>query len=143
MDSGKLFAYSVEEREGAVVLTLSGSLIEQTLQALKENLSSGGSLPVQALLSPLVSITQLLAASSAGPGTGISGQLRTSDIDASLSQEVDQAFSSFQEEMRDLAKTIEELKAQRGEGAAERGGEAAEQGTARRGRGRSSGEVYG
>jgi hypothetical protein len=107
-----LFGYTVEDRDGSLVITVQGQLAEQALDHLREGLSAGGKLPMMRLLSPLNPIGQLLSApvhiraradvqppsEEAVPGEG------------QTSQELDQTFEAFQQQLAEVRDAVGQLK---------------------------------
>jgi hypothetical protein len=109
-----LFGYTVEERDGSLVITVQGQLAERALDQLREGLDAGGTLPLLRLLSPLAPIGQLLSApvrlsghaepGDASPPAAIPGQEQTS-------QELDQTFEAFRQQVAQMRAAVDELKA--------------------------------
>jgi hypothetical protein len=116
--SGTLFGYSLDQQDDTLIITLRGSLVEEALRILREGVKAGGSVPMEMLLSPIISIGKLLTAPMP-QGYGREGlfQPRPADVEASLSQEVDRAFAAFQEEMRAFDRSVHEFKAQKNDSA--------------------------
>src|SRR5437870_967451 len=115
----KFFAYSVSEENGSLVITVSGTLAEQALQRLRGIVESGQELSIRSLLSPLFPIGHFLSAPAVFrreievPGNEAaedSGRSRQPDQSAT-GQEIDQAFTAFQQQMEDFRNIVQQLKA--------------------------------
>ena len=124
MPASTLFAYTVEDQDGKLVITVGGVLAQRALQELRQGLESEGAGWLPTLLSPIKPLRRLLSAPialrhalGAGPASA-DDPGSTEDI---LSQGVDQTLSSFQEQVAEFRKTLESLRRERpGEAAASR-----------------------
>jgi hypothetical protein len=106
-----LFGYSIDEKEGTLVVTLSGTLTQAAISHLRERIDSGENWPVRTLLSPVLPLGRLL--SSAVP---LRSQLVASDPgthvdEEALNQQVDQTLAAFMEQMDEFRTALAELDA--------------------------------
>jgi hypothetical protein len=112
-----LFAYSVEEQEGKLVVTVGGVLAQESLRRLRAAMETGGSLSLQTLLSPLVPIGRLLSvpsrlASSPSdlPASASIAAPSAHEVENLLSQEVDQSLNAFREQLAEVQEALEGLR---------------------------------
>ncbi len=113
MDGNTLFGYSIEENDGSLVITIRGTLAEAAIRQLRAGLESGGTLPLQSLLSPLLPIGRLLSAPIAlEPAQEPEAEAATLPDTGVLSQELEQTYAAFQEQMREFRARVDELKAE-------------------------------
>lgn len=113
MPSESLFAYSVEEQDGKLVITLQGRVAEDALRGIRSDIEAGHSRAFRGLLSPLVPLRRLV--SSAVRLRGRERLLEGEEAEDAaggnlLSQEVEQGFSAFQQQLRDFRQSLDELR---------------------------------
>lgn len=113
MPSESLFAYSVEEQDGKLVITLQGRVAEDALRGIRADIEAGHSRAFRGLLSPLVPLRRLVSSA-----VRLRGRERLLEGEAAedaaggdlLSQEVEQGFSAFQQQLRDFRQSLDELR---------------------------------
>jgi hypothetical protein len=106
-----LFAYSVEESDGNLVVTVRGALAAEAVRGLREQLEAGA-LPLSTLLWPLEPLRQLLSAQVAltPAGAGGAGRLFGEETESLLTQKVDQTLADFQQQMAQFRTTLDSAK---------------------------------
>jgi hypothetical protein len=111
MPSPTLFSYTVEsDGEDALVITVRGTLAQTLIHQLQSGTSAGGP-ALATLLSPIAAIggavSKAVHLSSPAVQEGEGGDVGSSP----LSQEVDQAYAAFQQQLEGFRQSLDELKA--------------------------------
>jgi hypothetical protein len=112
MAAATLFAYSVEDDDGKLVIKVGGAFAEKALHNLNEGLTKGTNFPIAAFLSPLKPLRRLFSAQvalQAGKGFVVGGESTTmqEDTEGSLNQSVDETLAGFKEQMAEFRKSLE------------------------------------
>jgi hypothetical protein len=108
-----LFAYTLEEQEGRLVITVQGSFAEAVLRQLRNEITTRGGLHIISRLSPIVPLGRLLSSAKvrlteeqneAADGDAL-------DTDDLLNQSVDQTFGAFQQQLNEFREALDSYKA--------------------------------
>lgn len=108
----ELFTYSIENKDGKLVVTIGGSLIQESLNNLNAQMEKNSNLNVNALLSPILPISRILSnsmtLSAAESYQNVSNS--NANYDEFLNQSIDQTYEDFKQQMQQIKESIEELK---------------------------------
>ena len=99
-----LFAYSVDEDEGKLVITINGLLAEGLIKQIRLENAAGRGGEFLARLLPLGSLYKLM--SSLPEGT----ESAALNIEQLVGQNIDQTFSSFEKQIAELKSSLDELR---------------------------------
>jgi len=114
MAAATLFAYSVEDDDGKLVIKVGGAFAEKALRNLNQGLTSGTNVPIAAFLSPLRPLRRLFSAQVAlqERKAFVSESPTQEEAEESLNQSVDQTLAGFKEQMAEFRKSLEEFGAE-------------------------------
>lgn len=109
----RLLGYSVEERDGSLVITLEGSLAAEALRSLRSKLDTDG-VSLASLVAPLFPFRRLAsaAASLASPGAARASPaalLSPAQAERLTTQTVEQSLVDFQEQLAEFRAAFEAL----------------------------------
>jgi hypothetical protein len=113
-DTGeRLLGYSVEERDGSLVVTLEGSLAAEALRSLRSKLDADG-ISLASLVTPLFPFRRLASpraslASPAGAHPSPAALLSPSEAERLTTQKVEQTLADFQEQLAEFRDAFEAL----------------------------------
>jgi hypothetical protein len=110
---GRLLGYSVEERDGSLVITLEGSLAAEALRSLRSKLDADG-VSLASLVAPLFPFRRLAsggALASPGAARPSPAALLSPEVAERLTtQVVEQSLVDFQEQLAEFRAAFEALK---------------------------------
>jgi hypothetical protein len=102
MAKSRLFGYAVDEEEGQLLITIDGTLAESCIRQIRDSAQGGKGGQVLARLLPLSSLYKLMSGDETTEEEALS-------LEQLLGQNVNQSFSSFEQEIEQLRETIAEL----------------------------------
>ncbi|UPJ69372.1 hypothetical protein [Bradyrhizobium sp. 191] len=102
MTKSRLFGYAVDEDEGKLLITIDGILAESCIRQIRESAQLGKGGQMLAELLPASSLYKFMA----GPDKPEEEPLSLEEL---LGQNVDQSFTSFEQQLAELRESITEL----------------------------------
>ena len=110
---GRLLGYSVEERDGSLVITLEGSLAAEALRSLRSKLDADG-VSLASLVAPLFPFRRPASggaslASPAAAGPSPAALLSPAQAERLTTQTVEQSLVDFQEQLAEFRAAFEAL----------------------------------